>query len=157
MHKTIMAGSFKAGLCEIQELGSQPVNQTAARVIAKAGPLGKFETSTQTGVQQEQFQRRIKEVLAHQNIKPMPTLAKDWTGRKFGRIEIVAYSHSRYKKKKGIIHYWIVRCACGKYEMRTHITLGKMCQSHGHGKDIPCEHCKQTEYLQSYAQYIETK
>lgn len=45
-----------------------------------------------------------------------PEHGYNWRGQKFGRIEVVAYSHASH---------WVIRCVCGNHEMRHGRTLQK--------------------------------
>lgn len=42
-----------------------------------------------------------------------PTIKIDLTGRKFGRLVVLGYSHTRRKPSGGPTRYWVCKCSCG--------------------------------------------
>lgn len=89
---------------------SSPVNATAARVLSG-------------GIHYEE--RPIDEMHWHFDAPPSVTPRGklpwdadflDLTGRRIGRMTVVGYYGKRNRKKKAL---WLVRCACGDYEVRT--------------------------------------
>ncbi len=69
------------------------------------------------------------------DMKRVPdTIKKDLTGMRKGKLTVIGYIGFKLKsggrKKSGAkiklkVHYWQVRCDCGKYETRTNIVLRK--------------------------------
>lgn len=130
-----------------------PVDRVAARVVQPSRG-GKFQESPRTGQQQQQFGERIRELLVHQYVLRPPPDVTDFTGREFGRVTVVTYSHTRWKKNEGNLHYWMVRCACGEHEMRKHTKLNA--HARGTAKEDMCERCKKLFQLRRYDEYRRT-
>ena len=77
--------------------------------------------------------------------------ARDWTGFKWERMKVVGYGYSRTVRRsngkaKGRITYWIVRCACGRYEYRTNLILRKVEKGKRKGSPM-CEVCDKVEQM----------
>lgn len=109
------------------EIARDPINRDVARAMQGGEhhvPKG------HAGAGQDRYEERIREILAMPQ-KPRPpklvTPVKDWAGEKVGRLTVVCYSHSRKSNpKKGTLHFWVVRCLCGNYEMRRQQSLGRL-------------------------------
>ena len=128
----------------IYQTSQEPVNKTAKIVTSKASLLNRAVDLANPVNHQLAFKTRINEVLTRQNPARMPRVIKDWTGTQLSRITVIAYSHSRWKKGDGNTHYWVVRCACGEYEMRKHSSLNR---SLAKQTEDMCEQCKKAEHL----------
>jgi hypothetical protein len=131
-----------------------PVDKTAALVIQKASHIHRFNDTSLAHKQQECFKTRISEILAKLKIPSIPSTIKNFTGKRYGRIEVIAYSHLRVKMKKSgrdPIHYWVVRCDCGEYEMRRHTALNR--KDRGERDNDECMHCKRLDFLKRNAAY----
>lgn len=114
---------------------SSPVNATAARVLSG-------------GINYEE--RPINEMHWHFDAPPtvMPKskhpLADsfvDLTGRKYGRFTVIGFYGTRNKKRKAL---WLVRCACGDYEVRQARVIKSAADP-----DACCTYCKRVARMKS--------
>ena len=74
-------------------------------------------------------------------IKNIPNHVNDLTGIKKGRLTVIGLSAS-FSKDNGRGYRWVVRCSCGRYEIRTARTIMK-----GNQLDM-CNVCKSTAFKQ---------
>jgi hypothetical protein len=67
----------------------------------------------------------------------------DLTGKRFGRLVVIGYTHWRlYKKKRDRPGRWVVRCDCGIYEIRRSVGLKKL-------NNTLCCKCQQLEHIRN--------
>jgi len=72
-------------------------------------------------------------------IKNIPSHVNDLTGIKKGRLTVIGLSAS-FSKDNGHGYRWVVRCSCGRYEIRRSRTILK-----GNQNDM-CNICKRTTF-----------
>lgn len=73
---------------------------------------------------------------------------EDLTGIKIGRLQVVGLYKNQPRirignKHKKTYYKWVVRCKCGRYEIRTHKTINKLLRN-GYKHDtkrVACEEC----------------
>lgn len=135
-----------------------PIDRTAAIVTSKAAEINKF-----------QFQPRGHDIEAEKiNVaaalkSPMPPRhIPDRRGEKFGRVEIVAFSHvgkvrpgspgKRKSRGHGTIKYWVIRCACGNHELRSSISKALTKKP----ANAMCNECSFVEHLKYTAELRRT-
>ena len=130
-----------------------PVNAQASSATRPFGESGKFAIRTRklnpfnsNGVI---FRDVIKGILSTQpHLRPKtPADIVNYAEEQFGRLTVIAYSHKRKSRRNGTIHYWIVRCSCGEYEMRSQKTLKRYSLKESND-DIMCATCFYTSHLE---------
>lgn len=126
------------------DIPRDPADRLAAIVTGPAEELGRFEDKSNVRLDQRQFDDRIKSVLAGGGMR-MPKETTNYKGVVNGRVTIIAYSHNRKPNpKRDRIHYWVARCVCGEYEMRSHVSLRRAGNSEI--QDM-CSLCRRLEHL----------
>lgn len=90
-------------------------------VIAASAPLNREASVVRDG-SGDQYEGKAPEYHAHWKAPPLPedqfrpeTGGEDMTGVRFGRMVVVRY-HRRHPRLR--VAQWLVRCACGDYELR---------------------------------------
>lgn len=104
-----------------------PVNQNARRDLRGGG------THYQPDIQLHQFHWK-----APPRTNPIPHRTPNLTGTQFGRFKVIGW----YAKKSG----WIVRCACGDYEIRKTKTI-----QNSKNPDACCGYCNHLLVIQRRA------
>lgn len=126
----------------------EPIDRMAGQVV-QPSRNGRFYVTSQVGQHQLKFKERIAGILASPHTSRVPRHATDFTGEKFGRLTVISYSHTKKKRCEGNVHYWVVRCACGEYEMRKHTSLNA--HAKGAAGEGMCAHCWHLVQIQRQA------
>ena len=77
---------------------------------------------------------------------PLPKYTINMIGQKRGKLTIVGYV-GRKKKSGNNYHYWLVRCNCGKYEIRNGQNFRR--QQKKDNQDDCCQICRHLQYLKN--------
>jgi hypothetical protein len=101
----------------------RPVDATAARVTSRGFDYQSLK----------RFDPNLRRWSEPPPLQPVPALVDDLTGIKSGRLVVVGYFGNHRKRGP----QWVIRCACGDYEIRNGSTIKKwrgtdMCQVCGH-------------------------
>lgn len=123
--------------------------------IAAAAPLNREASSVRDGSGEGWADRHNPAGQAHWKAPPpsLDTLrpgAPDFTGQRFGRLTAVRFFGATSKKNPEAC--WLVRCACGDYELRRVKTLRR-----AGDPDDCCMECKALKALQSRAKKTTTR
>lgn len=88
-----------------------PIDSTAARVTSQAPDYQLTEMKTESSWDSE----------LPIAVSSLPRFVDDLTGCKLGRLIAIGYHSTRRsgQKKKLVHHKWVMRCACGRYTVRT--------------------------------------
>lgn len=126
-----------------------PVDRMAALVTSRAPESCRW--SFEKSQQQMRFTEQLRTALA----RPQPPRdVKDRRGFKFGRLTVVAYSHDgRQHKAKGAVkshgrrRFWVVRCSCGNFEMRSLESIQRA------SPESMCEECNRVRNLNHHFEW----
>lgn len=84
---------------------SAPLNADAAKAVSMRG--------------EADLSLRLEDQFQHwecpQKTWPVPLGQQDYTGLKMGRLTVIGYYGAHWKKGYSL---WLVRCVCGRYELR---------------------------------------
>lgn len=123
--------------------------------IAAAAPLNREASSVRDGSGEGWQDRHNPSGQAHWKAPP-PSIealkpgAADFTGQRFGRLTAVRFFGATSKKNPEAC--WLVKCACGDYELRRVKTLRRAADP-----DDCCMECKATKALQARAKKLATR
>lgn len=120
----------------------EPVDKLAAIVTQKASWFNRHDYESSPG--QKAMASRIQTSLQQRRKSPVNG-AKNYIGQRRGRVTVVYYAGCRKDSQMETIHYWLVRCICGTYEIRLSRSLAK-----NKGNDA-CDKCKHDKWLQYIA------
>jgi hypothetical protein len=86
-------------------------------------------------------------------ITSRPKYIENLTGRKYGRITVIGYSHMRkINGKTPFHHYWVVKCVCGNYEHRKGSSIRRTIKKK---TGDMCKHCALSERRKEHQKYRE--
>jgi hypothetical protein len=122
--------------------------------VAAATPLDRTASTVRDG-SGDLWEAKFRGEQKHWKAPPPPEGAlkagmPDYTGRTFGRLTVVRF-HG-FSGQSTPVAVWLVRCACGDYEVRRAKTIGKALggavpQDHEHS----CMACRDVQLLQRRA------
>lgn len=122
----------------VYEIQLKPADTLAAMVTQKPPADCRFEV--RPCAHQLVHAERIKAALQQRRQQPAHN-AKNYFGQQRGLVTVSFYAGFRRVPDRDIVHYWLVRCQCGEYEIRSHVALRK------HREFDACDKCKHNDYL----------
>lgn len=128
--------------------GRDPVDKLARIVTQSATPIHQWNPKSSPG--QEAMAARIQTALQQRRIKPSNG-AKNYIGQNQGKLTVVYYAGNRRANDGEVMHYWLVRCNCGEFEIRRHIALARK------KPDDACEKCKRLSFLKRHQNWKESQ
>jgi hypothetical protein len=119
------------------------VRTTNFDALAASAPLDRQASTVRDG-SGDLWTPNVKVACAHWDApppaeKPLPSGQEDRAGQRFGRFTVVRYHTS----SKATGSKWLVRCACGEYEIRSSKAVKNPANT-----DDCCTLCRHLVYLQ---------
>ena len=127
----------------------EAINAQASRVLARAPWWAQAPVDTLPRTNEQFDPARIdwinKCLATPLNERILPRDMPNRAGERIGRFEIVMYSHrgapiNTSNLRKGYYQFWIVRCACGRHEMRDHRRLNELKRQPKWAMCVVCAH-----------------
>ncbi len=122
--------------------------------LATSAPLNTDAAMARDGQSRDHWEGRVPSTTPHWSAPPrplaqIPATVEDLTGRVVGRLTVIGYHGS--KKAKG--SQWLVRCACGDYELRS----TKAITNHTGQLEATCAACDWLRLIKNRAFYANTR